>query len=530
VPQKTILVSWIGHKDLQSMAADGDDSLQKRILKALDLKKPTPLYRQDGPIKSLLNQEEFDEIHLLGDFPKWLCDLYLEWLPREVQMHRVTLTDPTDYRQILDAVESVLTKLERRSGVKFSFFLTPGTPSMAATWILVGKSRYDAVFWQSHPRKPATRSEIPFDVVAGFASDLAAAPDLNLQHLVTMPPSEIEGFENIVGSSRALRLAAGRAAKAAHREVPVLILGDTGSGKEMFAQAIHNASHRKGKPYIKINCAAIPETLLESQLFGYVKGAFSEAKKDHAGAFEQADGGTIFLDEVGECTPALQAALLRVLEPPHGEGPCCREFSPVGNVSKMIRSDVRIVSATNRDLQQEIIDGKFREDLFHRLAVIKVKLPPLTSRKSDIPELIDVLLKGINKSFSSQEPGYVDKSISETGKRFVRTYNWPGNVRQLRNTLIEAAVMCDGDTIGVGDLKAAVADIAGHSSVESDRELGNGFCLNSVMEEIQRKYLQRAMEEADGVKTKAAELLGMSSYQTLDAQLKRLKVKVPKPN
>lgn len=511
------------------MAADGDDALQKRVLKTLQIQRQTPLPKQEGPVKSLLEQEGFNEIHLLADnYPKWLCDLYLEWLAHQVQLHRVSLTDPTDYRQILEAVESVLAKLERNSGVEFSFFLTPGTPSMAATWILVGKSRYDAIFWQTHRNKPATKSEIPFDVVAGFASDLAAAPDVNLQHLMTMPPREIDGFEDIVGSSRALRLAAGRAGKAARREVPVMILGDTGSGKEMFAQAIHNASHRKGKPYIKINCAAIPETLLESQLFGYVKGAFSEAKKDHAGAFEQADGGTIFLDEVGECTPALQAALLRVLEPPHGEGPCCREFSPVGNVSKTIRSDVRIVSATNRDLQQEIIDGKFREDLFHRLAVIKVKLPPLASRKSDIPELVDVLLEGINRNFRSQEPGYVDKSISENAKRFVRTYNWPGNVRQLRNSLIEAAVMCDGDSIGVGDIKAAIADIPGQSSGESNRELGNGFCLTSVLEEIQRKYLQRAMEEAEGVKTKAAELLGMSSYQTLDAQLKRLKVKVPK--
>jgi len=145
---------------------------------------------------------------------------------------------------------------------------------------------------------------------------------------------------------------------------------------------------------------------------------------------------------------------------------------------------------------------------------------------SDIPELVDVLLAGINRDFRGQEPNYVDKSISDAGKRFVRSYDWPGNVRQLRNTLIEAAVMCEGDTIGVGDIKAAIADIPGKSTGDLDRELGNGFCLQTVLEDIQSKYLERAMEEAEGVKTRAAELLGMSSYQTLDAQLKRLQVKV----
>lgn len=521
-----ILYSWVGHNDLLGMAADVSLDQQARILAALKIDRK--VIKQDGPIKTLLKQEKFDEIHLLSNYPKWLGGMFLEWLGVDAIVHTVTLTDPSDYGQILAATDSVLSKSVRDPSSEYSFFLTPGTPSMAASWILVGKSRYDAVFWQSYQGK-ATQSVIPYDVVAGFATDLATVPDVSLQHLATRPPKEIEGFEKISGNSKALRLAAGRAAKAASRDVSVLILGGPGTGKEMFAEAIHDASRRKGKPFIKINCAAIPPTLLESQLFGYVKDAFTGAKSDQPGAFQKANGGTLFLDEVGECSPEMQAALLRVLQPPHGKGPCHREFSPVGDVGKTICVDVRIISATNRDLLQEVEDGHFREDLFYRLSVIKVKLPSLCSRKSDLPELVEALLSGINRDFRSQEPHYKDKKISESAKRFVREYDWPGNVRQLHNTLVEAAIMSEGDIIEVGDIRAAIADVPSKRTGLFDHELGGGFCLQTLLEDIQRRYLERAMEEASGIKTKAAELLGMSSYQTLDAQLKRLGVAAAKP-
>ena len=521
-----ILSSWIGHNDLLSAAAEQDQELQKRVLSTLEIERHLPLRKQSGPIRTLLDQEHFDEIHLLGDYPKWLRQMYMEWLNQSVTMHAVKLEDPSDYSQILAAVESVLAKINRRPDAEFSFLLTPGTPSMAATWILVGKSRYDATFWQTHDGK-AARSEVPFDVVAGFAADLASVPDSNLQHLAATPPRELAGFEKICGASKVLKLAAGRASKAAMRDVPVLILGDPGTGKELFAEAIHEGSRRKGKPYLRINCAAIPDSLMEALLFGYVDGAFSGGRKGgQRGIFEQANGGTLFLDEVGESSPAMQAALLRVLQPPQGKGPCYREFSPVGDFGDVRHSDVRIVSATNRDLIKEVEAGRFREDLFYRLAVIKVKLPSLRSRKSDIPELMEFLMKEINEDFRRNEKDYQYKSISDDAKRFVRSYDWPGNIRQLKNTLVEAAVMCEGTTIGIGDLKHAIADVPGKEHGLFDQELGNGFCLQTLLEDVNRKYLERAMEEADGVKTRAAELLGMSSYQTLDAQIKRLNARV----
>ena len=528
MPKRRVLASWVGHHDLLAAAAAGDRKLQEKVVAQLKIRREIPLRQQTGPVRTLLNQESFDEIHLLGDYPKWLRDLYTDWLGCDVKVHAPKLKDPTNYQEILAAVTGVMDKLKLKSSDEMSFLLTPGTPSMAATWILLGKSQYDAVFWQTYKDK-ATESIIPYDVVAGLASNLANVPDTSLQHLATKSPSEIDGFEKISGSSKALKLAAGRAAKAAARDVPVLILGDPGTGKELFAEAIHEASKRKGKPYIRVNCAAIPDSLLEAQLFGYVEGAFSSAKKKgQSGLFEQADGGTIFLDEVGECSPAMQAALLRVLQPPKGKGPCYREFSPVGDAADIRHSDVRIISATNRDLTQEVEDGNFREDLFYRLAVIKVKLPSLRSRKSDISDLVDALLTDINKDFCNKQEGFTEKSISAAAKIFVRSYDWPGNIRQLQNTLVEAAIMCEGDTIETPDLKSAIADAPGGSLGLFDQELGSGFSLQNLLEEVNRKYLVRAMEEADGVKTRAAELLGISSYQTLDAQMKRLKVKAPK--
>lgn len=237
-------------------------------------------------------------------------------------------------------------------------------------------------------------------------------------------------------------------------------------------------------------------------------------------------GGTIFLDEIGECSADMQAKLLRVLQPPPGKGPSCREFSRVGE-TKTRRTDVRIIAATNRELMNAVAEGDFREDLFYRLAVIKVKLPPLQDRKSDIPMLVDALLGEINADFKKQdEPDYRDKSISEAAKRFVRSYEWPGNVRQLRNTLVEAAVMANSDSIGVGDIRAAIADVPGKrvSNDILEQSLGDGFSLQNLLEDVQRHYLDRAMEEAHGVKRRAAEMLGYANYQTLDAQLKRLNV------
>jgi DNA-binding NtrC family response regulator len=226
----------------------------------------------------------------------------------------------------------------------------------------------------------------------------------------------------------------------------------------------------------------------------------------------------------------MQTKLLRVLQPPPGTGPCHREFYPVGAPSRVV-ADVRIVAATNRDPVQEIKANRLREDLYYRLAVITLRLPPLRERRRDIPLLADALLRQINEDFArQQEPGYRHKRISATGMDFVKRYPWPGNVRQLYNSLLQAAVMADGDTLEAADLAAATGGLGDDRDLNLlARPLGDGFNLDEHLKSIQRDYLRRAMEEARGNKTRAAGLLGIPHYQTLDAQLERLKVEWTAP-
>jgi DNA-binding NtrC family response regulator len=523
-----ILFSWIGHADLVAMADDlGGDG--RRLLDAARI--AGKYGEKPGPLKTTVSAERFDQVHLLSNYPEAVHGPFVEWLGGEPTIHPVALSDPTDYSQVFTAVDQVLTEVSRVSSRKASewcFLLSPGTPAMAAVWVLLGKSRYPATFYQTF-RGQLRKTTIPYDLVDDFVPELFRNPDLNLQHLATRNPCEVSGFEGIVGESQAIRLAVGRAQRAAIRDVSVLLLGESGTGKEMFARAIHAASHRKHHHFEAINCAAIPRELLESELFGHVKGAFTGAERNHDGAFLRADGGTLFLDEVGECEPLMQTKLLRVLQPPPGAGPCRRVFCPVG-ASEAVSSDVRIVAATNRDLVQDVKTNRFRQDLYHRLAVITLQLPPLRDRRRDISPLAETFLRQINEDFGRQEPGYRHKRISAGGMDFVKRYPWPGNARQLYNTLLQAAVMADGDTLDRQDLVAAAGGLDDAPDLNVlEQPLGDGFNLEEHLKAIQRHYLRRAMEEARGVKTRAADLLGLASYQALDAQLKRLKVELKIP-
>jgi DNA-binding NtrC family response regulator len=523
VPTKRLVVSWIGHADLIAMANERSEVDRRRILTALGT-RPNPGL-QKGPIRTLIEAEQFDRIHLLSNYPPFLADWFAKWLPSKPVIHQVEIAAPTDYVSIFQAADATLASIaELADGphAELCIHLSPGTPAMTAIWVLLGKSRYPATFYQTYDGR-TWKTEIPFDLAFDFVPELLHSPDLSLQHLAARSPQEIAGFNQIIGNSKAIRLAVGRAQKAAIRDVPVLILGETGTGKELFACAIHDASHRGGGPFLAINCAAIPRELLESELFGHKKGAFTGASADHAGAFEQALGGTIFLDEIGECPPGMQSKLLRVLQPPPGTGPCHRVFRRVGETRDRT-SDVRVIAATNRNLLQEVEAHRFREDLYYRLAVITLTIPPLRERGSDIPLLVDTFLRQINQDFGPQEPGYKDKSISPAASRLVRQYAWPGNVRQLYNALVQAAAMSAGDCIQQAELEAALGVSAQPQNAPLDQPLGDGFSLESHLQDIQRDYLRRAMQEAGGVKTRAAELLGIANYQTLDAQLKRLGV------
>ena len=290
-------------------------------------------------------------------------------------------------------------------------------------------------------------------------------------------------------------------------------MGESGTGKELLARAIHQASPRKDKPFIPVNCGAIPETLVESELFGYGKGAFTGATKEHKGYFETAHEGTIFLDEVGELPLPTQVKLLRVLQE--------RKVSRVGSISE-IPVNVRVISATNRNLIQEISEQRFRDDLFYRLGVAILKIPPIRERQGDLSLLIDKLWEKVNQEAGENEPGFKLKQLSPAAKNLLLNYSWPGNVRELMNVLTRAAVWSPGESIREKDIQEALIPMTAVNKTNLlNLPLQDGFSLQKVLDEVTRHYLTKAMEQAQGKKTEAAKLLGLQNYQKLTNWMKK---------
>ena len=292
---------------------------------------------------------------------------------------------------------------------------------------------------------------------------------------------------DMIGKSAELNRVKTLIAKAAPSKANVLITGESGSGKELVAKSIHELSTRKNKPFVVVHCAALSETLLESELFGYEKGAFTGADSLHEGRFEVADGGTIFLDEIGEINQATQIKLLRVIQE--------KSFERVGG-TKPINVDVRIVAATNRNLEEEVKNGKFREDLFYRLNVVRIQMPPLRERKDDIPLLLHAFLREFNIENQKNITGFDNRA-----KSAILKYSWPGNIRELKNCVESAVVMCTGDEIKIDDLPASV------------REKGEEKVINIPMgmklDDAELLIIQENLAFCNGNKTKCAELLGI---------------------
>ena len=309
-----------------------------------------------------------------------------------------------------------------------------------------------------------------------------------LRYLLSERDAEFNHY-GLVGRSRAVLEVIKRAELVADSRSTVLVTGETGTGKELVARAIHARSAQRDMPLIKINCAAIPETLLESELFGHVRGAFTGATFTKKGRFALADGGTIFLDEIGTITLAVQSKLLRVLQD--------REFEPLGS-ERTQRVDVRVVAATNRDLRQMVGAGKFQEDLFYRLNVIPIAIPPLRDRREDIPLLVEHFLRRFASDSGKRIDGVEPSVMAE-----LERYEWPGNVRELENTIERAVVLATGPRLTRDTLWLMGAVAAPPSGLPSQR-------LHANLEWAERETIRRALEQAGGVKKDAAELMGIS--------------------
>jgi two-component system nitrogen regulation response regulator NtrX len=303
----------------------------------------------------------------------------------------------------------------------------------------------------------------------------------------------LSGDETLVGESPPIRKLREEIARAAPTNGRVLILGENGTGKELVARQIHSLSLRKDEPFIEVNCAAIPEELIESELFGHVRGAFTGAVESKRGKFELADGGTLLLDEIGDMSLRTQSKVLRVLQE--------QTFEPVGG-SASRQVDVRVIAATNKDLTQAIGRGQFREDLYFRLNVIPLLVPPLRERREDIPALAGHFLRKIAKEYGRK------RQIAPGALEALMAYAWPGNVRELRNTLERMVIMTSGEVIRPEDLPAAVRGnrLAGGDPWE---DMASFPSLKAAREAFEKRFIARKMEEAGGNVARAAELLGL---------------------
>ncbi len=331
--------------------------------------------------------------------------------------------------------------------------------------------------------------------------------------VMEIPLSPDEHFQGVIGRSVAMREVFATLEKVAPSELTSLIHGETGTGKERIARAIHDASRRKSKPYVVLDCSAIPKDLMESYVFGHEKGSFTGATSQHKGAFEQANGGTLFMDEIGELDISLQPKLLRVLEN--------REFKRVGGTST-IRSDVRVIAATNRDLREMVNEQTFREDLYFRLSVISILLPPLKDRPDDIPLLVEAFLDLV----AQRRPDMPKMRLTADAMDFLMNYSWPGNVRELKNVIERAASLSSGTAIERPDLQlggsimnapstpspAPASDDPDSTRIDVDLTIPYKEAKSEILDQFEFDYLERLMDEFDGNISQASKHAGLTRY------------------
>jgi DNA-binding NtrC family response regulator len=342
--------------------------------------------------------------------------------------------------------------------------------------------------------KPVNLDELELVIQRALHSRRIETENVNLHEQIERK----YGLENLIGESSTMRQLFETVQQVAPSRATVLITGETGTGKELIAKAIHNLSPRKNGPFIAVHAAALPSTLLESELFGHEKGAFTGAMERRTGRFELADGGTLFLDEVSELEPPIQVKLLRVLEE--------RAFERVGG-SKTLQVDVRLVAATNKDLKKLVTEGKFRDDLFYRLSVVAVDLPPLRERRDDIPLLVKAFLDEFSRENNKQV-----RELTPEALNVLLAYDWPGNVRELRNAIEQMVVLARAERLTVRDLPAAIRGSADLTKINVVR-------AGMTVEEAERQLIVQALKETEGNRTKAAQKIGISR-RTLHRKLK----------
>lgn len=503
--KQTWLISWIGKTD--------HDASEGRL-------------GQDvGPIATaLLGKTRFDRIYLLTNYEFERSRRFCAWLEgtcgykdNAVDLYGIDLPSPIDYAAIYEEVSKNLKDANLpREDVDLTFHLSPGTPAMAAIWIILAKTRFPARLIQTSRERGQESVDFLFDLASDFLPEFLRRSGDRIDRLAVGPKAESAHFDKILYRSASMNQQVSLAQRIAVHDVPVLILGETGTGKELFAEAIHAASERADKPFIAVNCGAIAPELASSELFGHKRGAFTGAIAERKGHFQEASGGILFLDEVGDLPLETQVRLLRALQ--------AKEVTPLGS-SKPVKVDVRVVAATHRDLASDVVSGRFREDLFHRLAVGILRLPPLRERDGDINLLLDVFLDQINAD-ARGKPEAQEKKLSASARNLLTAYTWPGNVRELYHTLLRASIWSLGTEIQSEDVHSALLQIQRQGDNVLGRPFTQEFDLQRLLDDISRDYVLRAMKQTGNRKTATAKLLGFSNHQTLSNWMKRLGIEI----
>lgn len=497
------LFTWLGKTDLDNMQRDENAAISS-IAKG--------------------HTQPFDRIVILANAWDESWHRYESWLSKrmgiisrpynDIKIHRANIVSPIDYTSIAKEAQKWISKLSAESESLY-INLSSGTPAMAAMSIIVGKAKPNTFFYQSNPSGQIQLDTIPFD----FKAELDASAARTIASKAAGLPDKHNAFEKIVANSPTMKEQVRKAQKLAPLELPVLVFGETGTGKEVISTAIHKASVRASKNLVAVNCGALPENLVDSILFGHIKGAFTGAIKDQKGLFEQADGGTLFLDEVGELTLDAQVKLLRALQQ--------REIKRVGD-DKPITVDVRIIAATHRNLLEMVEAGTFREDLFYRLALGVIEMPALRNRLEDIEPLVQDLAQEINAAAASYSD-YKSKSISQNAIKFICEQPWLGNVRELWNTLNRAFFL--SDSLEVTDKDIDNAMIKRNATTKTEEIIlahGQQVNIKQLTDNYQKNYISAALKASGYVKKTAANMLGLGNHQNLSNWMERLGMEMPK--
>ena len=401
-----------------------------------------------------------------GDVDFVITDLKMDGMDGVEVLRQLATIDPDTVTMIMTAYGTVETAVTAMKLGAFDFLTKPFAPEVV-------RLKVERALELRAVRRARARSEAQNDYLR---------QEVELRY----------SFAELVGGSAGMRAVFSTIEKVAPTDSSVLIAGESGTGKELAARAIHSRSRRQGGPFIKVNCGALVETLLESELFGHEKGAFTGAIKRKLGRFELADGGTLFLDEIGDVTLAMQTKLLRVLQE--------RELERVGG-EQTLKVDVRVVSATNKDLREEVAAGRFREDLYYRLHIVPITMPPLRERCEDIPLLCAHFIAKLAPRTNPKVKGIADDALG-----CLMTYPWPGNVRELENAIEQALVFAEGERISADTLPSIFKGAAANNCLEMPR---GEMPLPEILDDLEKQLIRRAYEKSKGIKAETARLLGI---------------------